>query len=46
MTARLDYRWQLRQVMATRGMFSTTDLLAPLSQRATTSASNLVRPRP
>jgi len=26
-TARLDYRWHLRQVMAAQGMFSTTDLL-------------------
>ena len=32
MAARLDYRWHLRQVMATRGMFSTTDLLGPLSE--------------
>ena len=31
MFARLDYQWHLRQVMATRGMFSTTDLLGPLS---------------
>ncbi|MES4906099.1 MULTISPECIES: helix-turn-helix domain-containing protein [unclassified Streptomyces] len=23
---KLDYRWRLREVMATRGMFSTTDL--------------------
>ena len=27
MTAKLDYRWHLRQVMATRGMFATTDLI-------------------
>jgi DNA-binding Xre family transcriptional regulator len=33
MTAKLDYRWHLRQVMARREMFSTTDLLGPLSQR-------------
>src|SRR6266851_8341255 len=33
MPARLDYQWHLRQVMATRGMFSTTDLLGPLSER-------------
>ncbi len=26
MTAKLDYRWHLRHVMADRGMFSTTDL--------------------
>jgi hypothetical protein len=33
MTAKLDYRWHLRQVMATRNMFSTTDLLVPLADR-------------
>jgi len=41
-TARLDYRWHLRQVMATRGMFSTTDLLAPLSARGITLSSSQV----
>jgi Cro/C1-type HTH DNA-binding domain len=30
---KLDYRWQLRQVMAARGMFATTDLIEPLAQR-------------
>ena len=25
MTRKLDYRWNLRQVMAGRGMFQTTD---------------------
>ena len=33
MTEKLDYRWNLRQVMADRGMFSTTDLAEPLKQR-------------
>ena len=33
MAAKLDYRWNLRQVMASRGMFATTDLAAPLAQR-------------
>jgi DNA-binding Xre family transcriptional regulator len=33
MTAKLDYRWRLRDVMADRGMFSTTDLRAPLTER-------------
>jgi DNA-binding Xre family transcriptional regulator len=42
MTAKLDYRWHLRQVMAARGMFSTTDLLAPLSQRGITLSSSQV----
>jgi DNA-binding Xre family transcriptional regulator len=29
---KLDYRWNLRQVMASRGMFATTDLIGPLAQ--------------
>lgn len=33
MTAKLDYRWKLREVMATRGMFSTTDLRPHLAER-------------
>ncbi|MFC8536807.1 helix-turn-helix domain-containing protein [Streptomyces sp. NPDC057249] len=33
MPAKLDYRWHLREVMATRGMFSTTDLRPLLAQR-------------
>lgn len=34
MTApKLDYRWNLRQVMASRGMFQTTDLVGPLAER-------------
>ena len=33
MTRKLDYRWHLRQVMASRGMFATTDLIEPLAQR-------------
>lgn len=33
MTAKLDYRWHLRQVMATRGMFATTDLRPLLAER-------------
>src|SRR5712691_4118839 len=42
MTAKLDYRWHLRQVMATRDMFSTTDLLAPLSERGIPLSSSQV----
>ena len=42
MPARLDYRWHLRQVMATRGMFSTTDLLGPLSERGIKLSSSQV----
>ncbi|MBV9023006.1 MAG: helix-turn-helix transcriptional regulator [Streptomycetaceae bacterium] len=33
MTQKLDYRWRLREVMATRGMFSTTDLRPLLAER-------------
>ncbi|GAA1238683.1 MULTISPECIES: helix-turn-helix transcriptional regulator [Streptomyces] len=33
MTAKLDYRWHLREVMATRGMFSTTELRPLLAER-------------
>lgn len=33
MARKLDYRWRLRQVMAARGMFQTTDLIEPLAQR-------------
>jgi DNA-binding Xre family transcriptional regulator len=42
MTAKLDYRWHLRQVMATRGMFATTDLLGPLAQRGIRLSSSQV----
>ncbi|WP_331720774.1 helix-turn-helix transcriptional regulator (plasmid) [Streptomyces sp. NBC_01136] len=33
MKTKLDYRWHLREVMATRGMFSTTDLRPLLAER-------------
>lgn len=42
MAARLDYRWHLRQVMAARGMFSTTDLIKPLKARGITLSSSQV----
>lgn len=42
MTAKLDYRWHLRQVMATRGMFATTDLIAPLAERGIRLSSSQV----
>jgi DNA-binding Xre family transcriptional regulator len=32
-TSKMGYRWQLRTRMAERGMFATTDLIAPLAQR-------------
>ncbi|MGH3629682.1 MAG: helix-turn-helix domain-containing protein [Sciscionella sp.] len=44
MTSLLDYRWNLRQVMATRGMFQTTDLIGPLAERGIgLSASQVYR---
>ena len=44
MAAKLDYRWHLRQVMAARGMFATTDLIGPLAQRGIRlSASQVYR---
>lgn len=36
MTAKLDYKWNLRAVMADRGMFSTTDLRPLLVERGIT----------
>lgn len=33
MAMNLDYRWNLRQVMASRQMFATTDLAGPLAER-------------
>lgn len=42
MAARLDYRWNLRQVMAARGMFATTDLTAPLAARGIRLSSSQV----
>jgi DNA-binding Xre family transcriptional regulator len=38
----LDYRWHLRQVMASRGMFATTDLIEPLAQRGIRLSSSQV----
>jgi DNA-binding Xre family transcriptional regulator len=36
MSAKLDYKWNLRVVMADRGMFSTTDLRPLLAERGST----------
>lgn len=33
MTAKLDYAWKLREVMATRGLFQTTHLRPRLAER-------------
>lgn len=42
MTKNLDYRWKLRQVMAGREMFATTDLIAPLQERGIHLSSSQV----
>ena len=42
MTRKLDYRWHLRQVMASRGMFATTDLAGPLAERGIRLSSSQV----
>ncbi len=42
MARRLDYRWNLRQVMAGRGMFATTDLTGPLAERGIRLSSSQV----
>ncbi|MEY8013762.1 helix-turn-helix domain-containing protein [Mycobacterium servetii] len=42
MARKLDYRWHLRQVMAAREMFSTTDLIEPLAQRGIHLSSSQV----
>ncbi|MET9110893.1 helix-turn-helix domain-containing protein [Streptomyces zhihengii] len=50
MTAKLDYRWHLREIMATRGMFSTTDLRPKLAERgvdlSTSQVYRLVTEKP
>lgn len=44
MTAKLDYKWHLREVMAANGMFSTTDLRPLLAERGIDlSASQVYR---
>lgn len=42
MARKLDYRWNLRQVMAGRGMFQTTDLIGPLAERGIHLSSSQV----
>jgi DNA-binding Xre family transcriptional regulator len=42
MARKLDYRWHLRQVMAARGMFATTDVIEPLAQRGIRLSSSQV----
>jgi DNA-binding Xre family transcriptional regulator len=33
MTRKMGIRWHLRELMAARGMFQTTDLIGPLAER-------------
>jgi DNA-binding Xre family transcriptional regulator len=42
MARKLDYRWNLRQVMASRGMFATTDLTPLLAERGIRLSSSQV----
>lgn len=42
MPRKLDYRWNLRHVMASREMFQTTDLMEPLAQRGIRLSSSQV----
>jgi DNA-binding Xre family transcriptional regulator len=42
MPHKLDYRWNLRQVMASREMFQTTELMEPLAQRGIRLSSSQV----
>lgn len=42
MTAKLDYTWKLRQVMATRGLFQTTHLRPKLAERGVTLSDSQV----
>jgi DNA-binding Xre family transcriptional regulator len=50
MTAKLDYRWNLRELMAARGMFSTTDQRPLLADRevnlSTSQVFRLVTEKP
>jgi len=42
MARKLDYGWNLRQVMASRGMFATTDLADPLAERGIRLSSSQI----
>lgn len=42
MARKLDYHWHLRQVMASRDMFATTDLSAPLAERGVRLSSSQI----
>lgn len=36
MTRRMGIQWHLRDIMATRGLFNTSDLVGPLNERGVT----------
>jgi DNA-binding Xre family transcriptional regulator len=38
----VDYRWHLRQLMASRGLFSTTDLAPLLAERGITLSTSQI----
>src|SRR5664279_2961970 len=42
MARKLDYRWKLRQLMASRGMLATTDLIGRLADRGIALSSSQV----
>ncbi|WP_328667757.1 helix-turn-helix transcriptional regulator [Streptomyces sp. NBC_00322] len=42
MPAKLDYRWHLRELMATQGMFSTTALQPHLAERGVNLSTSQV----
>jgi len=42
MAERVSMRWHLRQVMAARGMFATTDLIEPLRERGVELSRQMV----
>ncbi len=42
MTTKLDYKWNLRELMATRGMFSTTDIRPLLVERGIALSSTQI----
>ena len=42
MTRKLTMRWNLRQLMAAKGMFQTTDLLEPLHERGVELSRQMV----
>jgi DNA-binding Xre family transcriptional regulator len=41
-TGKLDYTWNLREIMATRGMFNTTDIRPHLAERGITLSTTQI----